>query len=212
LKIANAGYDIITKIDEIEIMKFIEKIGRTCYKSEDKITVHSSTDFIKKIIDRKHDAILEFFDITVKFYCDRGISHEVVRHRIASYAQESTRYCNYNKDKFNKEITVIYPIFWTEDSEYYKVWKDACEYAEKAYLKLIELGAKAEQARSVLPTSLKTELNVKMNLREWRHFFTLRTTQMAHPQMREISIPLLIDFKQLIPIIFDDIEIKQENI
>lgn len=205
MRIVKAGYEILTPIDPDKILKTIERIGRTCYKSENNITEDSSKEFVQKIINRKHEAILEFFDITVKFYCDRGISHEIVRHRIASYAQESTRYCNYNKDKFNKEIRVIYPIFWTEDSECYKVWKDACEYAEKAYLKLIELGAKAEQARSVLPTSLKTELNVKMNLREWRYFFTLRTTPMAHPQMRELSIPLLDEFKEYIPIIFDNI-------
>jgi intein/homing endonuclease len=137
--------------------------------------------------------------------CWCGNSHELVRHRIASYTQESTRYCNYSKGKFGGEITVIKPIFWEEGSDQYTVWKDTCEYAEENYNWLLRNGATAQEARSVLPNSLKTEIVSTMNLREWRHFFKLRTDKSAHPQMRELTIPILADFKKMIPVIFDNI-------
>jgi len=140
--------------------------------------------------------------------CWCGNSHEIVRHRIASYAQESTRYCNYSKDKFGSEITVIKPLFWQENSPQYQAWRIGCVEAEIAYFELLSLGATAQEARSVLPNSLKTEIVVTMNLRELRHFFRLRTANAAHPQMREVSIPLLNKLKTLIPVIFDDIEVE----
>jgi len=151
--------------------------------------------------------MIEHFNISVQFICDRGVSHEIVRHRIASYAQESTRYCNYSQDKFGKEITVIKPCFWDEDSSRYYYWKESCEWTEEYYFKLLESGAQAQEARSVLPNSLKTEIVVTMNLREWRHFFKLRTAKVAHPQMQEVAIPLLEELKIKIPVIFDDIEV-----
>jgi thymidylate synthase (FAD) len=131
-----------------------------------------------------------------------------VRHRIASYSQESTRYCNYTKGKFGSEIAVVRPCFWAEGSEQYGVWRQAMEQAESAYNQLVALGATPQEARSVLPNSLKTEIVMTMNLREWRHFFELRTAPAAHPQMREIATPLLNEFKKRIPVIFDDIENK----
>lgn len=163
------------------------------------------------LINRKHEAMIEFGDIVVKFVVDRGISHEIVRHRIASYAQESTRYVNYSKDKFGKEITLITPIFWNDcpeneaDCEKHNVLKNALIIIEETYMKLIELGASPQEARYVLPNGTKTEINVKFNLREWRHFFKMRCTKAAHPQMREVVIPLLHEFQEKIPIIFDDI-------
>lgn len=195
-------------VDGPELLKKIEKAGRTCYKSEDKITNESSEKFVKHIIKMGHESVLEHEKISVRVICDRGVTHEIVRHRIASYSQESTRYCNYSKDKFGNEISVIEPCFWTKpdyDDPKYHIWKAAMEFTEKAYFELIHLGATPQEARSVLPNSLKTEIVMTMNLREWRHFFKLRTSLAAHPQMLEIARPMLDEFKKLIPIIFDDI-------
>lgn len=196
-------------LDGDEILKKIERAGRTCYKSEERITDDSAKLFIKKILSICHESVLEHEKITVRVICDRGVTHEIVRHRIASYSQESTRYCNYGKNKFGNEITVIDPCFWKsehpEDKEKYELWKNQMESAEKAYLALLKIGASPQEARSVLPNSLKTEIVMTMNLREWRHFFKLRTAPNAHPQMREIACPLLDEFKKQIPVIFDDI-------
>lgn len=196
---------IESHIDGEYILKQIEKAGRTAYKSEDKITPDSAKDFVKMISGRGHLSVIEHQSVTVRIICDRGVSHEIVRHRLASYTQESTRYCNYTKGKFGSEITVIEPCFWEPDDEKYKIWKQTIEQIEAGYNKLIELGATPQEARSILPNSLKTEIVVTMNLREWRHFFTLRTSQAAHPQMREIAISLLKEFQKLIPVVFDDI-------
>lgn len=198
---------IESHVDADYILKQIELAGRTAYKSEDKITNDSAKDFVKMILKRGHLSVIEHQSVSVRFICDRGVSHEIVRHRLASYTQESTRYCNYTKGKFGSEITVIEPCFWSQDDEKYKVWKQAIEQIESAYNKLIELGATPQEARSILPNSLKTEIVVTMNLREWRHFFTMRTSAAAHPQMREVAIPLLKEFQKQIPIIFDDFEL-----
>ncbi|MFH1675091.1 MAG: FAD-dependent thymidylate synthase [Pseudomonadota bacterium] len=209
MKIVKPSFSFEDEIDGEEILKKIEKIGRTCYKSEEKITTDSAKKFVKVLIKSGHESVIEHEKITVRVVCDRGVSHEIVRHRIASYSQESTRYCNYGKDKFGNEITVIEPYFWQGDSESYKqkyaVWEKAMEEVQTAYLQLISLGASPQEARSVLPNSLKTELVMTMNLREWRHFFKLRTAQASHPQMREIARPMLDEFKQRIPVVFDDI-------
>ncbi len=209
MKIIKPSFIIEDDIDGEEIIKKIEKAGRTCYKSEEKNTADSSRDFIRNIIASGHESVIEHEKVTVRVICDRGISHEIVRHRIASYSQESTRYCNYTKDKFGNEITVIEPCFWKSggeaDKEKYDIWKNSIEAVEKAYFKLIELGASPQEARSILPNSLKTEIVMTMNLREWRHFLKLRTSNKAHPQIREITIPLLDEFKKRIPVIFDDI-------
>ena len=206
MKIVEPSFHIETLIDGDNILKSIEKAGRTCYKSEDSITPDSAKRFVDMIIKNGHHSVLEHQSITVLIICDRGVSHEIVRHRIAAYSQESTRYCNYAKDKFGNEITVIKPFFWDKDSEQYCIWQQAMQDAEVAYMQLIERSATPQEARSVLPNSLKTEIVVTYNLREWRHFFTLRTSKAAHPQMREITIPMLKEFQRLIPIVFDDIE------
>lgn len=205
MKVVNASFEIIDTIRPEEILKNIEKFGRVCYKSESNITEDSASPFISRIIKSGHESVIEHEKISVKIICDRGVSHEIVRHRIASYSQESTRYCNYIKDKFGNELTFIKPIFWAEESPEYQIWFSSMENIENTYMQLINLGARPEQARAVLPNSLKTEIIVTMNLREWRHFFKLRTSNRAHPQMREISIPLLQEFKALLPCIFDDI-------
>lgn len=211
------SYIIESEINGEELLQQIEKVGRTCYKSEDKITPDSSKKFVSGLIKNGHEAMIEHNAITVRFICDRGVSHEIVRHRIASFGQESTRYCNYSKDKFSNQINAIDITKGIELDTKMKdlsqeaiksiidEWVLAMEDAEKHYMKMIELGATPQIARSVLPTSVKTEIVVTMNLREWRHFFKLRTPVNAHPQMRELAIPLLEDFKKLIPCVFDDI-------
>lgn len=205
MKIIKPYTEIYGDINGQAILKKIEWVGRTCYKSEDGITEDSAEKFVAGLIKRGHEAMLEHDSITVKFVVDRGVSHEIVRHRMASFAQESTRYCNYAKDKFGKEITFIEPCFWDKNSENYALWVKSMECAEMIYFSFLDT---PEKARSVLPNSLKTELVMTANLREWRHFFKLRaanTTGKAHPQMLEVTRPLLDKFKQLIPVVFDDI-------
>lgn len=212
MKIINAGYEILTPINRVEILKALEIAGRVCYKSEDKITENSSSDFVKMLIKRGHEAMIEHYSMSVKFICDRGVSHELVRHRIASFGQESTRYCNYSKDTFGNEITVIEPLFYEHNPLHYNSrwdkWYQSCLTSEKYYFELINDGSTPQEARSVLPNSLKTEIVVTMDMREWRHFFKLRTASVAHPQMREITIPLLKEVQEILPEIFEDIEVN----
>ena len=208
MKIINAGYEFITPIDGSIILQRIEQAGRVCYKSEDKITNDSAIKFAQNIIARGHEAVLEHCSFTVKFIVDRGVSHEIVRHRVASYCQESTRYCNYSKDKFGNEITVIKPCFWDEESEQYKIWEEAIRFSESDYFHLLNTGATPQEARAVLPNSLKTEVVMTADIREWRHFLKLRTSSAAHPQIREVAIPLLKELQKKIPVLFDDIEVK----
>jgi thymidylate synthase (FAD) len=205
LKIVPPSHKIIALPDKLSVLKLLERIGRTCYKSEDKMTVDSARDFVKRLIRSGHHSVIEHLGVTVHFVCDRGISHELVRHRLASFSQESTRYANYSKEKFGREITVIRPFFWDKDSSRYLAWANAMEQAEKHYLQLIQLGARPEEARAVLPNSLKTELIMSCNFREWRHIFEQRCSRAAHPQMRELLLPLLQEFPEKIPILFDDL-------
>lgn len=205
MRIITPYVELIDPLDAERIIKKIEKIGRVCYKSEDRITNDSASAFILNILKSGHESVIEHESISVRVICDRGVSHEIVRHRIASYSQESTRYCNYSRDKFGKELTVIKPVFWEEGSKEYSIWQDMMAQIEKSYNELIENGAKPQEARSILPNSLKTEIVMTMNLREWRHFFKLRTSNRAHPQMREISLMILELFKERLPLFFDDI-------
>lgn len=209
MKIIKPSYEIEEKIEPEKIMNTIERAGRTCYKSENNIKEGSAEKFIENIIKRGHESVIEHEKITVRFICDRGVTHELVRHRIASYSQESTRYCNYCNDKFGNELTFIEPCFWNgdtkEDKLNKKIWTETLEYIEKQYNNMIQSGAKPEQARSILPNSLKTEIVVTMNLRQWRHFFKLRTSPSAHPQIKEISDMLLDELKQKLPVIFGDL-------
>ncbi len=205
MKVIAPSFEIIAIENGADILKKIEAAGRTCYKSEDQITEDSAIAFVQRILNSGHHSVIEHASATVRLICDRGISHEIVRHRLASYSQESTRYANYSKDKFGKEITVIRPCFWQKDSSEYNTWLDAMKQAEQAYLVLIEKGASAQEARSVLPNSLKTEIVVTCNIREWRHIFALRCTSTAHPQMREIMLPLLAHMHASAPILFADL-------
>ena len=205
MKIIKPDVQFITPIDGATILKRLEQCGRVCYKSEDKITEGSAEKFVAGIIKRGHEAVLEHCSFTVKFVCDRGVSHEIVRHRIASYCQESTRYCNYSKDVFGSEITVIRPSFLTEGTPGWQYWKVACRMAEKSYFELLDWGCTPQEARAVLPTCLKTEVVMTANIREWRHFLKLRCSPAAHPQMREVALILLDKVHALIPVCFDDI-------
>jgi len=210
MRIVKASAEIYGDIDGDEILKKIERIGRVCYKSENSITDDSARSFVANIIKRGHESVLEHASVTVKFIVDRGVSHEIVRHRLASYCQSSTRYCNYSQGKFGGEITCIKPIFFDDGSLEYEFWRSSCENAETAYLALVnDYGRSPQEARSVLPNSLKTELYMTANLREWRHFFKLRTSKAAHPQMREVAIPLLEEFNSRIPVVFSDLEIME---
>jgi len=205
MKIISPSHEILFMPDGETILKSIESAGRTCYKSEDRITADSAQGFVKGLLKSGHHSVIEHINITVRFICDRGVTHELVRHRLASYSQESTRYANYAKNKFGGEITVIQPMFWAEDTPEYRAWQAGMAFAEKTYLELIALGARAEQARSVLPNSLKTEIVMTCNLREWRHIFELRCSRAAHPQIREIMFPLLKELRERLPVVFDDI-------
>ena len=206
MKIIEASYSIETPIDGAEILKRIEKAGRTCYKSEDRITEESAKAFVRKLIERGHESVLEHASITVRFVCDRGISHEIVRHRLASYSQESTRYCNYSGDRFGSELTFIKPCFFKEKKGAYCSWYNSIDFAECAYFDMLDDGCTPQEARSVLPNSTKTEVVMTANLREWRHFLKLRTAKAAHPQMRELTVPLLHELQEQIPVVFDDIQ------
>ena len=206
---------ILTPIDRSTVLPMLERAGRTCYKSEDKITDESASKFVGMICQRNHESVLEHVSVSVLFVCDRGVSHELVRHRIASFSQESTRYVNYGK----KGMTVVIPPWLPElqEGEYKpeltgavpagasiaaSQWLNAMHHAEVMYNLLLNQQWKPEHARSVLPNSLKTEVVMTANLREWRHIFKLRTASAAHPQMRELMVPLFHNFRDNLPEIF----------
>lgn len=180
-------------------MKMIEEAGRTCYKSEDRINENSYVAFIERLVRRGHEAMLEHGYATAHFRIDRGVSHELVRHRLASYAQESTRYCNYK----DKDIEFVRPSYLNESS--YELWTNAMLTAEEAYNQMIKNGCTPQQARAVLPNSLATTIVVTANLREWRTIFKLRCAKDAHPDMRYIMLRLLSDMYKLFPPVFEDI-------
>jgi thymidylate synthase (FAD) len=230
MKIIRAGVTIEDAVDGEEILRKIERAGRTCYKSEAKITGDSARVFVASIIKRGHESVLEHEKVTVRIVCDRGVTHEIVRHRIASYSQESTRYCNYGHEN---EITVILPLWYVESHQQFEaifaqsgytpdifevfdtdltdlqrrywMWRHSCAEAQEAYLDMLKHGALPQEARYVLPNSLKTELIMTCNFREWRHIFDLRCSRAAHPQMRELLFPLLDELHEKIPVVFDDL-------
>lgn len=209
MKIVKPSYEIQTYISPYGILELerIEQAARICYKSEDRYLDQgeSARKLIQNLIMNGHKAMLEHSSLTVKFICDRGISHELVRHRMASFAQESTRYCNYSQNKFDSQITVVEPFYLEKGSEAYRLWEQEMVHAEETYFELLNQGLTPQEARCVLPNSLKTEIVVTANYREWRHMLKLRTDKAAHPQMRELMVPLLKDLYEQIPVIFDDI-------
>lgn len=199
--------------DSDQMLANIAAAGRVCYQSASK---SDDAAFVRKRIKQGHESILEHEKISVRIICDRGVSHELVRHRIASYSQESTRYCNYSKGKFGSELTFIRP-YWDDRSisaEMIRLracWQEACLNAEWSYKKMIDAGCTPEAARAVLPNCLKTEIVMTANLREWRHFFKLRCAPAAHPDMRIVANMLLTAFKDVVPVVFDDIEGGQQH-
>lgn len=205
MKIIKPDVEFITPIDGATILKRLEQCGRVCYKSEAKITDTSAPTFVAGIIKRGHEAVLEHCSFAVKFICDRGVSHEIVRHRLAAYCQESTRYCNYSKDVFGNEITVIRPSYMRPGMKDFQIWERAMNACEDAYFDLLDYGCTPQEARSVLPNSLKTEVVMTADIREWRHFLKLRCSPATHPQMREVALILLEKVHALIPVCFDDI-------
>ena len=211
MKIIEPYFEILHMADGKEICRHIELAARTCYKSEDKITQGTTQKFLKTLLKRGHKSVIEHISISVRLVCDRGVSHEIVRHRLCSFSQESTRYANYSKEKFGKQITVIRPFFWNKDLEKYKEWEKAMLYCEKIYINLIEKGAMAQEARSVLPNSLKTDIIITANIREWMHIFNLRCSSASHPQMRQIMLPLLKEFHLKTPVFFDELYEKYKD-
>lgn len=207
LKIIEPSVELAQDLNAAEVMKQIERAGRVCYKSESNISDTSAEKFISNIIKSGHESVIEHVSITFKIICDRGITHEIVRHRLASYSQESSRYCDYSGDKFGGELTFIKPCFWNDDDENFLLWRQTMEIIEQNYLQMRQNGARPEQARAILPNSLKTEIFMTANLREWRHFLKLRTSKRAHPQMRQIALKIFEILKENLPVIFSDIEV-----
>lgn len=205
MRIIEPSVEFVNAPNYQTLMKTIEAAGRTCYKSEDLIKDGSAEEIVRKFLSWGHESPIEHASVTVRIICDRGVSHEIVRHRLASYSQESTRYCNYSKDKFGREITVIRPCTICEGTDAYRIWKRCCENSELAYFDMLDAGCTPQEARSVLPNSLKTEVVMTANMREWRHFFKLRTTKGAHPDMREVALMLLDKFEEKYPAFFDNL-------
>jgi thymidylate synthase (FAD) len=229
MKIVKQWWMFEEKVNGLEILKKIERAGRVCYKTEDAITDVSAGPRIRKWVESGHHSVIEHHNITVRIVTDRGVTHEIVRHRLASYSQESTRYCNYGQGKFGKEITVVLPVwFYDQEEEIQKIldemtrfkyapdlsdpekmkvfaWTTAMIGAEASYMSLLSFGQTAQEARAVLPNSLKTELVMTANIREWRHFFKLRTSVAAHPQMRELAKSMLLGFQDVVPVLFDEL-------
>ena len=221
MKLIKPSVEILDELHGDTILKILERVARTCYKSEDKITdnTDSAKRLVKVLLTKQHVSILEFIDVRVKFTCSRITSQSIVRHRVGSYAQESTRYCNYTKDKFDGQLTFIIPewidleegeydgtrIFDLDESKEFR-FANTCLSAEDAYNELItEYKCKPEEARDILPFCLKTEINVKYNLREWMHFFELRCSNHAHPEIRNLAKTVLKEFHNKIPLIFDEL-------
>lgn len=201
MKIVEPSVELLWHTEAPELQ--IEKAGRTCYKSEDKITEDSAKKFVAVLRKSGHHAMIEHAVASFRIITDRGITHEIVRHRIASYAQESTRYCNYSKDKFGNECTFIKPPNLNEDQ--LCIWRRACEDTEDFYFQLLDEGCSPQIARSVLPNCLKTEIVMMANLREWRHFIKLRGSQAAHPQIRLIALWIWTELMRIAPSAFEDL-------
>lgn len=211
MKIVEQSFEILTNINGEDVLKHLENCGRICYQSHDLTTEDSYKRFIKGIVTRHHESVLEHYSVSVKFVTDRAIANELVRHRLASYSQESSRYCSYDKDKFGNEIKVVKPIEIDENSVQYVIWRDACHHAEKEYFNLLHNGVKAENARAVLPLCLATQIVCTANLREWLHIFKMRCDKSAHPDIRDIMRKLAKEFQKQIPIIFDEIVTDEGN-
>lgn len=203
MKIINASFEV--KHITPNALEQIEEHARTCYLSHDKTEEGSAEKLCRTLLKKGHHSMFRTAHMRVLFTVDRGVSHELVRHGLADFAQESTRYCNYSKGRFGRQITVVRPCFTAKLHWDFSVWQAAMAGAEKFYFTLLDGGWKPEEARSVLPNSLATKVSVTANLEEWRHIFKQRTHKAAHPQMREVMVPLLDEVKERVPVVFEDI-------
>lgn len=209
VKLVNPAVEILQDIDGDSILKHIELCARNCYKSEGYITedITSAIRMINKLIALDHTAILEHYNITTRLICDVGVYKDLTRHRHASFAIESTRYCNYSKGKFGSELSVMKPCNMNEESEIYDIWLKTMNNIEKSYIEMAELGALPDQLRMTLPHSTASSVIMTANIREWRHIFKLRCAKQAHPSVRQIMLMLLDEFHHKIPVLFDDLYI-----
>ena len=199
----------VENYNPIQIMRNIERACRTCYRSEDLITEESYKTLLKNCINRGHESILEHEKITIRMTCDVGVYKDLTRHRFASFSIESTRYCNYGKDKFDNEINFIRPIF-ADELDKFNIWEDTMKTIEDAYMKMVAAGYKPDEMRMILPHSVAAEVTMTANIREWKHILDLRTKKMAHPAVQQVMIPLLLNFKKNMPEIFGDIEYNED--
>lgn len=199
----------VESYDSRKIMKNLERACRTCYRSEDLITEESYKTLLKNCINRGHESILEHEKITIRMTCDVGVYKDLTRHRFASFSIESTRYCNYGKDKFDNEINFIRPIF-ADELDKFNIWEDTMKIIEDAYMKMVAAGYKPDEMRMILPHSVAAEVTMTANIREWKHILDLRTKKMAHPAVQQVMIPLLLNFKKNMPEIFGDIEYNED--
>ena len=195
----------VEKYDGIKIMKNIERACRTCYRSEGLITEDSYKNLLKNCINRGHESILEHEKITIRMVCDIGVYKDLTRHRIASFSIESTRYCNYGKDKFDNQIKFIKPCN-IESGEIYAFWANEMQNIEHTYQEMSKLNCTPDQMRMILPHSTAAEVTMTANIREWRHILELRCSKAAHPAIRQLLIPLLLKFKEDMPELFDAID------
>ena len=195
----------VENFDGKQIMKNIERACRTCYRSEGLITEDSYKKLLKNCINRGHESVMEHEKITVRMQCDVGVYKDLTRHRFGSFSIESTRYCNYGKDKFDNEIKFINPCNM-DKKELFNEWYSSCIEIEQRYMNMVKLGATPDQMRMILPHSTAAEVTMTANIREWRHILDLRTKKMTHPAIRQLLIPLLLLFKKEMPELFDNIE------
>lgn len=210
--VVEQSINVVDYLDAESILSKLEHCGRKCYKSEGNIKEGSKEKFLGAIIRRGHESVLEHESITVDITTNRSISHQLVRHRLASYSQESQRYCNYSKGNFNGDITFINPLNMVKGTPEYEIWANSCRMSSIAYFDLLELGLAPEEARGVLPNDTKTEIVMTMNIRAWRHFLKIRTAPDAQPQIRVLAWMILKEFQEQLPVLFDDIGgIKYES-
>lgn len=213
MQIVQSKIKPLTPINGPKIIKHIERCARTCYKSQDRITKddESARKILKTLMDNHHEAMIEHYYITMNYVSNIASYKDLTRHRPASYAIESTRYCNYSKNKFGNNIKFLDPIEIPKDSREYQLWIEAMKKIEEVYIMMAKLGCKPDQLSLLLPQSTAAEFNITANLREWKHIFELRALGHARPCIKQIMIPTLELFHQRIPIIFDSVYEKLQN-
>lgn len=199
----------VEKFDGVRIMRNIERACRTCYRSEDKITEDSYKNLLKNCINRGHESVLEHEKISIRMTCDLGVYKDLTRHRIASFSIESTRYCNYGKDKFDNEMKFIKPCN-IEDENNLATWKECMKHIETYYMLMSNNKAKPDELRLLLPHSIAAEVCMTANIREWKHILSLRANNHVHPSIQQLMIPLLLLFKKEMPEIFDIVDYNKE--